>query len=96
MQKVVDEAVQLADSTVEGVRRLVGDSGIGMGEPDDQELAAFFFQKLHEEPPEPFVLPDGRVVTISPWILALGFADGGDEWLKRFNRVMARQGGLHE
>ena len=65
----------------------------GMVEPTPEQLAAFFFEMQRLWPPMPFRYPGGRVVTATPWILALGECENGDEWLKQFDSFIARNGG---
>ena len=90
MQSVIDQSGQIVDAAIVAAENMIGQTGIGMSSPNDEMLAAFFFKQMKMEPPETFILPDGRQVTISPWILALGFADGGKEWLDRFNAFMSK------
>ena len=81
----IDAFLEASDAAVEEVS--------GMVEPTAEELAAFFFEMQKLWPPTAFNYPDGRVVTASPWILALGECENGDEWLAKFNRFIDRNGG---
>ncbi len=65
----------------------------GMVEPTAEEFAAYLFEMQKLWPPQTFGYPDGRTVTASPWILALGQCENGDEWLDKFNRFIERNGG---
>lgn len=90
---VVAEGVALIEGRIKGVDAMLGKTAAGMEEPRDEDLAAFFFQQQKMYPPEPFTFPDGRTVVASPWILALGFCEDGDTWIRRFERFINRNGG---
>jgi hypothetical protein len=90
MQSVIDQSGQIVDAAIKAAESMIGSTGIGMSAPNDEMLAAFFFKQMKMEPPETFILPDGRQVHISPWVLALGYAEGGREWLDRFNGFMQK------
>jgi hypothetical protein len=91
---VVKQAISLGESMVEGVKETLGITPAGASSPTDDELAAFFFHQQTVYPPQLFTYPDGTQVFASPWILALDFVEGGKEWLARFERVKAKNGGI--
>ena len=92
IETVTDLAAAAIDAFLEASEEAVEEVS-GMVEPTAEQLAAFFFEMQTLWPPMPFRYPDGRVVTASPWILALGECENGDEWLKRFDSFIARNGG---
>lgn len=87
--KIVDMASDEIDSFLANVEQSLGDVE-GMVEPNPEELAAFFFKQSGLYPPVAFRYPDSKVVFASPWILALGECDNGDEWLRKFDRFVQR------
>lgn len=93
VKTVADLAEADLQSIVQGVAYAAGDSAVGMEPPSAQELAAFFFHQSTMYPPQTFIYPDGHTVTGSPWILALEFCENGQDWVSRFNRFVARNGG---
>lgn len=84
LKGVVQRAEELGEALAEAVETATEGAGIGMAQPSREELAAFFFKQQKLYPPEPWITPDGRTVVASPWVLALGVVDGGDEWIRRF------------
>ena len=93
VEATVEKSKDDMEAILEGVRKALGLNAVGMAAPSDADLAAFFFHQQVMFPPETFVFPDGRTVTASPWILALGFCENGKEWLARFDRFRAKNGG---
>ena len=89
---VVDLSSEEIDAFLENVEASFGEVK-GAVEPSPEVLAAFFFEQQALWPPVAFRYPDGRVVTASPWILALGECENGDEWLGKFDRFIQRNGG---
>ena len=96
---VVDDANAELRDFIKTVQESIGSGAAGMAEPNDEQLAAFFFKMQGLYPPQPFTYPDGSVVVASPWILSLDPTLGrpvenGKEWLDRFGRFVAKNGGM--
>lgn len=87
IERVIDQAMELAEAFRADFRSQYEGTAYGTTEvPDDVFLAAFE-QQVAESPPVPITLPDGQQVVASPFVLALAFADGGDEIVRRFTRL---------
>ena len=53
-----------------------------------QERRNFLMQKLQEWPPEQFVNQEtGETITISPWVLAMQIAEGGQDVLDEIEQA---------
>ena len=83
---IIKRAYDLGDSIDEAVDNAMSGTGIGMASPNKEELARFFFKMQEQFPPEDWITPAGQRVHASPWILLLGEAEGGDEWLKKWHQ----------
>lgn len=94
VKETVDKAVALLDDLKTGVARLAGSNALGMANPSDEELVAFFFQMQVHYPPEMWNYPDGHQVYASEWILQMDYAKNGDEWLGRWERFVRKNGGV--
>ena len=92
IKAVVDGAAETIDAYIEDVDAALGNSAVGMAEPSDDVLLAFFAKQNALYPPAWYTLPDGREVFTSPWILAQGVTENGDDWTRRYNRITAKYG----
>lgn len=83
----IEEAVKIAVSYLEvdekDLKKLLPDIGPGFRRPNKRDLPKFLAQKRMEYPPDDWVLPDGREVFESIYILALANVEGGKEILKQ-------------
>lgn len=86
LQGIIDRAFAIGDSIDGAVDVAMKGTGLGMVQPSPEELATFFMDQQKKYPPQPWTTPDGRTIVGSPWILALGVVDGGEEWLKKFEK----------
>lgn len=54
-------------------------------------LFVAYFERMAMQmfPPEPWVLPDGSVQMVSPWVAALPYMEGGEDELRRYMAAKA-------
>lgn len=81
--KARDE-LQLLDKKLDD---LLPQYGPGFRAPKDSELPRFLAMMRQQYPPAEWVLPDGRVVHESIYLLALPYVEGGRELLEKVKRV---------
>ena len=62
----------------------------------DGPLFVAYFERMAMQvfPPEPWVLPDGSVQMVSPWVAALPYMDGGEDELRRYMAAKAATQGV--
>lgn len=60
----------------------------------DGPLYVAYFERMAMEvfPPEPWVMPDGTVALISPWVAALPYIEGGEDAVKKYLAAKAAMG----
>jgi hypothetical protein len=55
---------------------------------NDEQHVAWFAEMQKRYPPEPWITPDGQVVEVSPWLLALRYVEDGPKELRRYSKTM--------
>lgn len=83
----VDEAAKIAREEMKLLDEMLDDIlpqyGPGFRAPQTKELPAWLMAKRQEYPPAEWILPDGRTVNESIYLLALPYVEGGEKLLRR-------------
>jgi hypothetical protein len=82
---VVELALSDLATFQEGLARILPQPKVAL---DRAAVASLLRDALAQYPPEPWVTPQGLQVMASPWLVALGYAKGGDAVLRRIASVL--------
>lgn len=89
VEAAMKEGIARAESHREAIRDALEGDVPGLVAVDDAPFMAWVGSWLKQYPVQPIIVEEtGQIVTASPWLLAMEHVEGGDEVLKRIERIM--------
>ena len=94
----ITPTVEIVNSQLEDFLKSIdsslGDAAPGASAAKPEDIVALVFSMQAQYPAAEYIFPDGSHVFASPWILAQGLSENGQEYINPFNAFVAKYGGM--
>lgn len=90
LDKIADRVIEHIDQAEKAMDESLAGLAPGTQEVRGMMVLPYLRQMAALYPPEQWITPDGQMVTVSPFMAALEYIEGGREVLKSAGRALTR------